>query len=469
MARARTRVHPYIMGLVAAVGYLFCIGLQLASASDTLDAVDRGWWSSHGLHAEWNKNTLTGAVEAYYHQGVPYPSVQNSFFIFDLPASSETIYSGVLRLELTAYQSLKPTESLSLYDVSTSIQDLRTDLLNDATDWDNPFGQAIFADLGSGSVYGKAQVSAAQVGTVVEIQLSSSAISAINAHLGNSFAIGVSFDSIIGIQDQYIRFSDTQEPRILQLVLNSTPTPTPPPQILWQHQTTGSLSAWLMNGTSLASLATVTPNVVSDTNWKIVGIADFNNDGHPDILWQHQATGSLSAWLMNGTSLTTLATVTPGVVSDTNWKIVGIADFNNDGHPDILWQHQATGSLSAWLMNGTNLTALATVTPGVVSDTNWKIVGIADFNNDGHPDILWQHQATGSLSAWLMNGTNLTALATVNPGVVSDTNWKIVGIADFNNDGHPDILWQHQATGSLSAWLMNGTNLTALATVTRVW
>ena len=81
------------------------------------------------------------------------------------------------------------------------------------------------------------------------------------------------------------------------------------------------------------------------------------------LLWQHQATGSLSAWLMNGTSLATLATVTPGVVSDPNWKIVGVADFNNDGQPDILWQHQATGSLSAWLMNGTSLAALATVTP----------------------------------------------------------------------------------------------------------
>ena len=78
-----------------------------------------------------------------------------------------------------------------------------------------------------------------------------------------------------------------------------------------------------MNGTSLATLATVTPGGVSDTNWKIVGVRDLNGDGQPDILWQHQATGSLSVWLMNGTSLATLATVTPGVVSDTNWKTMG--------------------------------------------------------------------------------------------------------------------------------------------------
>ena len=121
-----------------------------------------------------------------------------------------------------------------------------------------------------------------------------------------------------------------------------------------------------MNGTSLASLAPVTPGRVSDTNWKIVGTGDFNNDGKPDILWQHQTTGTLSVWLMNGTSLASLAPVTPGRVSDTNWKIVGIGDFNDDGKPDILWQHQTTGTLSAWLMNGTSLASLAPVTPGVV-------------------------------------------------------------------------------------------------------
>ena len=127
-------------------------------------------------------------------------------------------------------------------------------------------------------------------------------------------------------------------------------------------------------GTESAFSSEVTYTVPA-TNWKIVGIGDFNNDGQPDIFWQHQATGTLSAWLMNGTSLASLATVTPGAVSDLNWKIVGIGDFNNDGKPDILWQHRTTGSLSVWLMNGTRLASLATVTPGGVSDTNWKTMG----------------------------------------------------------------------------------------------
>ena len=64
----------------------------------------------------------------------------------------------------------------------------------------------------------------------------------------------------------------------------------------------------------------------------------------------------------------------------------------------------------------------------MVADPNWTMAGIGDFNGDGHPDILWQHQTTGTLSAWMMNGTSLGSLATVSPGVVSDTNWKVMGV-----------------------------------------
>ena len=61
---------------------------------------------------------------------------------------------------------------------------------------------------------------------------------------------------------------------------------------------------------------------------------------------------------------------------------------------------------------------------GVAVDSSGYVY-VADTNNNriqvqiGCTDILlWQHQATGSLSAWLMNGTSLTALATVDTRVL---------------------------------------------------
>ena len=65
------------------------------------------------------------------------------------------------------------------------------------------------------------------------------------------------------------------------------------------------------------------PQYRGDTNWKIVGIGDFTGDGYPDLLWQHQTTGYLIVWMMNGTSAAGYLWLTPNNAGDTNWKIVG--------------------------------------------------------------------------------------------------------------------------------------------------
>ena len=92
--------------------------------------------------------------------------------------------------------------------------------------------------------------------------------------------------------------------------------------------------------------------------------------------------------------------------SGTGTRVGAVSgDIDGDGKPDILWQNQVTGQLTVWLMNGTTMAQGLWLTPSAVPDTNWKIAGVADFNGDGDPDILWQNQVTGQLTVWLMNGT----------------------------------------------------------------
>jgi hypothetical protein len=114
-------------------------------------------------------------------------------------------------------------------------------------------------------------------------------------------------------------------------------------------------------------------------------------------------------------------------VPDVNWKIVGVGDLNHDGHPDLVWQHQTSGQISVWLMNGTRMMSAVLISPSVVSDLNWKIKAIGDINGDGLDDLIWQNDASGVISAWLMNGTTMTASPLLNPYQITDTNWKIVG------------------------------------------
>jgi hypothetical protein len=103
---------------------------------------------------------------------------------------------------------------------------------------------------------------------------------------------------------------------------------------------------------------------------------------------------------------------------------VGAADFDGDGHPDLIWQDPATGMSQVWLMSGvqgtTRIGAAALSLPNA-----WRIAGAADFGGDGRPELIWQDPATGMSQVWLMGGTHGTTLI----GAVAlggPTGWRIV-------------------------------------------
>ena len=230
--------------------------------------------------------------------------------------------------------------------------------------------------------------------------------------------------------------------------------------VLWHHQGQGWLYAWLLDGTVTTAGHYLNPDRFADTLWQIRGISDFNLDGKNDILWHHQGRGDLYVWFMgeaNGVVATGGEYLSPRQFADTRWQIRGIADFNGDGHNDILWHHQADGWLYVWFMKGLTATDGSYLTPMAFTDTRWQIRGVADFNGDGKSDILWHHQGDGRLYAWFLGGAN--GVVTVDgsyltPEAFTDTRWKIVQVADFNADGKNDVLWHHQADGWLYVWFL---------------
>jgi hypothetical protein len=255
---------------------------------------------------------------------------------------------------------------------------------------------------------------------------------------------------------------------VVTLVVDPPPAPTPLSgdfsgdgrfDLIWQNHANGQISSWFMNGINLVFGIMLTPSSVADTNWKIAARADMNRDGWPDLVWQHQTSGLISTWLMSGTRMMAGILLTPDRVADVNWKIVGAGDFNGDGHSDLVWHHQLSGMVSVWIMNGTALTAGVVLTPATVADLNWKVAGVGDLNYDGRPDLVWQHQVSGMVSTWLMSGTRMLEGRLLTPSIVADTNWKIRAIGDVNSDGRDDLVWQHQGQGWVSTWIMSGTSM----------
>jgi hypothetical protein len=232
--------------------------------------------------------------------------------------------------------------------------------------------------------------------------------------------------------------------------------------LLWQDQSQGYLALWTMGGADwwrLQSSDLLAPTRVMDTNWKIVGTGDFNADGKPDIVWHEQTQGWVGIWLMNGRTLIQSVTLSPQAferVSDTNWKIVGVMDFNADGKPDLLWYEPNQGWLVAWLCDGLTVTSSVSLSPERQIDLTFDVRATGDMNNDGQADIIWQDRFSGIVEIWMLSGLQVVDTRETTPGVVSDTNWKVVAAGDIDGDGKTDLVWQEQTQGWLAAWLMDG-------------
>jgi glucose/arabinose dehydrogenase len=215
------------------------------------------------------------------------------------------------------------------------------------------------------------------------------------------------------------------------------------------QSTGGTTTAWLMNGTSITSATSL---LINDPGWIISHVADFNGDGKADILWRN-TNGAVIVWLMNGSTVLNGAVI---LGPDPSWRVSHVADFNGDGKFDILWRN-TNGSVSMWLMNGSTVTSAAAI---LGSDANWSVSHVADFNGDGKSDLLWRN-TNGSVSMWLMNGSTVTSAAAI---LGSDANWSVSHVADFNGDGKSDLLWRN-LNGAVNMWLMNGSVPTSLAAI----
>jgi hypothetical protein len=218
----------------------------------------------------------------------------------------------------------------------------------------------------------------------------------------------------------------------------------------WQNSVTGELAAWAVRGTELESGATLGPGVIHK-DWKIRATGDFNRDRATDLIWQH-TDGTVAVWFMTGTAVQDTRLLTISQVTDTDWRIIGAADFNRDSRDDIVWQHRTGGWLAVWLMWDNYVLDTRQLTPNRV-DPAWRLAGLGDVNRDNSPDLIWQH-TDGWLAAWYMRGT-----AQIDTGYLSasriDSNWQIRGVKDLNNDLRADLVFQH-TDGSLATWFMDG-------------
>lgn len=239
--------------------------------------------------------------------------------------------------------------------------------------------------------------------------------------------------------------------------------------LVFHNGTTGATQAWYMNGATRSGFANVDAslNTADASGWLPVAMADFNKDGKADIFWHNGTSGQSQVWFMNGTSRTGAANLSTSLnfLDSSGWRIVGSADFNQDGKPDLFARNVNSGAMQIWYMDGVTRTSFADLSAALDTpdSTGWHFVGVGDFNQDGKTDIVWHNGLTGESQVWYMDGATRTSYSSLDASlnVKDSSGWSFIGATDLNNDGKPDLFAHNPTTGEFQVWFMD--NLTRVS------
>ncbi len=162
---------------------------------------------------------------------------------------------------------------------------------------------------------------------------------------------------------------------------------------------------------------------------------DFNHDGNIDVIVANSGESTLSLFRGNGDG-TFKPAITISIGSDP--VSVAAADFNSDGNLDLAVS--LAGSAAVQLLFGNGDGTFQAPVPVPVPTPGNTLPGqivAADLNGDGHSDLL---VATSSgLYVFLNDGHGRFSTSASLVGAAFNIDSFVV--ADFNQNGHPDIAW----------------------------
>jgi hypothetical protein len=152
----------------------------ILNGTTTINKSNTGWYSDLPSNNQpGGANYVTGFCS---NCGGP---IFRSFFTFNIPAEL-IITTASLNINTYIYDSSNPTETLSLFDVSTALASILA----------GTGGIGAYNDFGTGVLYGSRVYTLADQNLFRTISLNASAVSAIQQQQGGTFVLGGSLDAV---------------------------------------------------------------------------------------------------------------------------------------------------------------------------------------------------------------------------------------------------------------------------------
>jgi hypothetical protein len=187
--------------------------------------------------------------------------------------------------------------------------------------------------------------------------------------------------------------------------------------------------------------------------------ADLNGDGRPEIAVANRDFAQLSLFSADTAGGLSMAPGFPYPVS-ADWSSsttdVAIADTDGDGHLDLIWLDARAWSLShVGVLLGNGQLGFDPVPYGLFEGAVGAVrLAGADIDGDGWVDLALP--STRSTEVTLMFGQGYGAILPDDQrSVTLQASGQAVGLADFNGDGHPDLVLADQYRGYVDLYLYN--------------
>jgi len=171
-------------------------------------------------------------------------------------------------------------------------------------------------------------------------------------------------------------------------------------------------------------------------NFTGITVADFNQDGYPDLAITDNSGPDVAVFLSNGAGGFYSPEICPAGASATG---IASGDINGDGYPDLAVVSSLDSTVFVLIDNGPGGSGTFNsggTSYGVASQP--AAITMADFNRDGYSDIAVTATGTGQ------GGGTTILLGSSTGAMVGETSLptaygQAIVSNDFNGDGNPDL------------------------------
>lgn len=234
-------------------------------------------------------------------------------------------------------------------------------------------------------------------------------------------------------------------------------------QLTFVDSTSGRAHAWTLRDCERAARRDF--EMPGDPAWTLAGTSDLTGDGKADLLWRNARTGDvrLSAMADGATMGEQLLTPT---IAESDWRIAGTGDFDEDGAADIVWQRVSTGHAAIWFMKSAGgravLQSTAYVTDGgdaaVIARAPARIVGTTEFDADGQRDLIVESPASGALTIVRLGARTPRGVPRLGQAAAgaAGAGWDVKAVADVGGNGRDALVLQEASTRQIALWTRDG-------------